>query len=39
VAERLEREPASIFQLTLFPEKTEAAPKVKGKKAKGKKGD
>jgi putative DNA methylase len=38
VAERLEREPASTFQLTLFPEKTDAAPKVKGKKTKGKKG-
>ena len=38
VAERLEREPASTFQLTLFPEKTDAAPKVKGKKTRGKKG-
>ena len=38
VAERLEREPASTFQLTLFPEKTEAAPKVKGKKRKAQKG-
>ena len=38
VAERLEREPATTFQLTLFPEKTDAAPKVKGKKAKVKKG-
>jgi putative DNA methylase len=38
VAERLEREPASTFQLTLFPEKIDAAPKVKGKKTKGKKG-
>ena len=27
VAERLEREPASTFQLTLFPDKTDAAPK------------
>jgi putative DNA methylase len=38
VAERLERQTSSIFQLTLFPEKMEAAPRVKGKKAKGKKG-
>ena len=38
VAERLEREPASTFQLTLFPDKTDAAPKVKGKKTRGKKG-
>jgi adenine-specific DNA methylase len=38
VAERLERESASTFQLTLFPERTDAAPKVKGKKTKGKKG-
>jgi putative DNA methylase len=38
VAERLERDHASTFQLTLFPEKTDAAPKVKGKKTKGKKG-
>jgi hypothetical protein len=37
VAERLEREPASTFQLTLFPDRTEAAPRVKGKK-KAKKG-
>jgi adenine-specific DNA methylase len=37
VAERLEREPAGALQLTLFGERTEA-PKVKGKKAKGKKG-
>jgi putative DNA methylase len=37
VAERLERQTSSTFQLTLFPDKTEAAPKVKGKKAKGKK--
>jgi putative DNA methylase len=37
VAERLEREPASTFQLTLFTEKTDVAPTVKGKKAKGKK--
>jgi putative DNA methylase len=38
VAERLEREPAATFQLTLFPEKTDAAPKVKGEKTRGKKG-
>lgn len=38
VAERLERDPASTFQLTLFPDKTDAAPKVKGKKTRGKKG-
>jgi hypothetical protein len=38
VAERLEREPAGALQLGLFPERTEAAPKVKGKRAKGKKG-
>lgn len=38
VAERLERQTTSTFQLTLFPDKTEVAPKVKGKKAKGKKG-
>jgi hypothetical protein len=38
VAERLERSTATTFQLTLFPDKTEAAPKVKGKKAKVKKG-
>jgi adenine-specific DNA methylase len=38
VAERLERSTATTFQLTLFPDKTEAAPKVKGKKAKSKKG-
>jgi adenine-specific DNA methylase len=38
VAERLERQPASTFQLTLFPENVDAAPKVRGKKAKGKKG-
>jgi hypothetical protein len=38
VAERLEREPASTFQLTLFPEKTDAAPRIKGKKGRGKKG-
>ena len=37
VAERLEREPASTFQLTLFPEKTDAAPTIKGKKGRGKK--
>jgi len=37
VAERLERDPASTFQLTLFPEKTDTAPKVKGKKTRGKK--
>jgi hypothetical protein len=37
VAERLEREPASTFQLTLFPDKTDAPPKVKGKKTRGKK--
>jgi putative DNA methylase len=34
VAERLERQTSSTFQLTLFPDKTEAAPRVKGKKAK-----
>ena len=38
VAERLERNPASTFQLTLFPEKTDVAPRVKGKKTRGKKG-
>jgi putative DNA methylase len=38
VAERLERESASTFQLTLFPEKTDAAPRIKGKKGRGKKG-
>jgi hypothetical protein len=38
VAERLERSTSSTFQLTLFPDKTEAAPKVKGKRAKVKKG-
>jgi adenine-specific DNA methylase len=38
VADRLELQPASIFQLKLFPEKTDAPPKVKGKKTKGKKG-
>ncbi|MEX0806168.1 MAG: hypothetical protein WD688_23035 [Candidatus Binatia bacterium] len=38
VAERLERQTASTFQLTLFPDKTEAALRVKGKKAKVKKG-
>ncbi len=38
VAERLEREPAGALQLGLFPERTEAAPQVKGKRAKGKKG-
>jgi putative DNA methylase len=38
VVERLERDHASTFQLTLFPEKTDAAPKVKGKKTRGKKG-
>ncbi len=37
VAERLEREPAATFQLTLFPEKTDAAPTIKGKKGRGKK--
>jgi putative DNA methylase len=36
-AERLEREPASTFQLTLFPEKADAAPKVTSKKTRGKK--
>jgi putative DNA methylase len=38
VAERLEREPTGALQLGLFPERTEAAPKVKGKRAKGTKG-
>jgi putative DNA methylase len=38
VAKRLEREPAGALQLGLFPERTEAAPQVKGKRAKGKKG-
>jgi adenine-specific DNA methylase len=38
VAERLERVPASTFQLTLFQERTDAGPKVKGKKTKAKKG-
>jgi adenine-specific DNA methylase len=38
VAERLERSTSTTFQLTLFPDKTEAALKVKGKKAKAKKG-
>jgi hypothetical protein len=38
VAERLEREPVGALQLRLFPERTEAAPQVKGKRAKGKKG-
>jgi adenine-specific DNA methylase len=38
VAERLEREPASIFQMTLFPERTDLAPKLKGKKTNGKRG-
>ncbi len=37
VADRLEREPAGTLQLTLFAERTEA-PRVKGKRAKGKKG-
>jgi hypothetical protein len=38
VAERLEREQAGALQLGLFPDKADAAaPKVKGKKAKGKK--
>ena len=37
VAERLEREPASTFQLTLFPDKMDAAPKIKGKKGRSKK--
>jgi putative DNA methylase len=37
VAERLEREPAATFQLTLFPEKAEAAPTIKGKRGRGKK--
>ena len=36
--ERLERESSSTFQLTLFPDKTDAAPKLKGRKIKGKKG-
>lgn len=36
VAERLERDPASSFQLTLFPDKTDAAPTIKGKKGRGK---
>jgi len=35
VAERLEREPAATFQLTLFPDKTDAAPTIKGKKGRG----
>jgi hypothetical protein len=39
VAERLEREPAGAVQLGLFPDRAKAAaPKVKGKGAKGKKG-
>ncbi len=38
VAERLEREPVGAVQLGLFPDRADAAPKVKGKKAKGKKG-
>jgi adenine-specific DNA methylase len=38
VADRLERDPASTFQLTLFPDKSDAAPRVKGKKNKAKKG-
>ena len=38
VAEKLEREPAGAIQMALFPERADAAPKVKGKKAKGKKG-
>jgi hypothetical protein len=37
VADRLEREPAGTLQLTLFAERTEA-PRVKGKRSKGKKG-
>ena len=37
MAEQLERQPASTFQLTLFAEKTDAAPKVKSKKTRGKK--
>jgi putative DNA methylase len=37
VAERLEREPAATFQLTLFPEKTDPAPTIKGRKGRGKK--
>jgi adenine-specific DNA methylase len=36
VADRLEREPAGTLQLTLFAERTEA-PRVNGKRAKGKK--
>lgn len=38
VAERLEREPIGALQLGLFPDQAEAAPKVKSKRAKGKKG-
>ena len=38
VADKLEREPAGALQLGLFPDRAEAAPKVKGKRAKGKKG-
>ena len=38
VADWLEREPAGALQMTLFPDRGEAAPKVKGKKAKGKRG-
>jgi len=37
VAERLEREPTTTFQLTLFPEKTDAAPTIKGNKGRGRK--
>jgi putative DNA methylase len=37
VAEQLERGPASTFQLTLFPDKTDAAPTIKGKKGRGRK--
>jgi len=37
VADRLEREPAATFQLTLFPEKRDLAPTIKGKKGRGKK--
>jgi adenine-specific DNA methylase len=37
VAERLEREPTATFQLTLFPDRIDAAPTIKGKKGRGKK--
>ncbi len=38
VADWLEREPTGALQLALFPDRGEAAPKVKSKKVKGKRG-